>query len=148
MMESIKGFVGEYRWLSNFWLCLIAYYGEFYGSVEHAFQAQKAVTREDKMLIANADSPSSAKRIARKVMLRPDWEQVKVPIMLDILRVKFRKGGDLANRLLATGDMYLEETNTWHDVFWGVCNGKGQNMLGKLLMQVREELRAEEILNE
>ena len=46
-------------------------------------------------------------------------------------------------RLLETGDVYLEETNTWGDVFWGVCNGKGENMLGQVLMLIRDELKAE-----
>lgn len=44
-------------------------------------------------------------------------------------------------QLLATGTRYLEETNTWGDTYWGVCEGKGLNMLGKTLMQVRDELR-------
>ena len=59
------------------------------------------------------------------------------------MKQKFTKHKDLKEKLLATGDAYLEETNHWHDTFWGVCKGKGQNHLGKILMEVREELKRE-----
>ena len=49
----------------------------------------------------------------------------------------------MSNKLLGTGDTYLEEGNTWNDTFWGVCNGVGENNLGRILMEVREELRKE-----
>ena len=61
--------------------------------------------------------------------------------MLRVLRAKFAQNPELAMQLLATGTRYLEETNTWGDTYWGVCEGKGLNMLGKTLMQVRDELR-------
>jgi hypothetical protein len=43
--------------------------------------------------------------------------------------------------LLATGDMELIEDNDWDDTYWGVCNGAGENNLGKLLMKIRAEAR-------
>lgn len=58
---------------------------------------------------------------------RPDWEDVKVDIMLGLLRQKFQHP-ELGAKLLATGDAYLVEGNTWGDTFWGVFNGKGQNI--------------------
>ena len=59
-----------------------------------------------------------------------------------LLRQKF---GDawLRAKLLATGDAELIEGNYWHDTFWGMCNGKGENHLGRLLMEVRSELRVD-----
>ena len=48
---------------------------------------------------------------------------------------------ELGNKLLETGNQELVEGNTWGDIFWGVCNGKGQNWLGKILMMVRDEIR-------
>lgn len=85
--------------------------------------------------------PSSAKRKGRHVQLRHDWEKVKFDIMYEICKAKFSQNAELKDKLLATGDEYLEEGNTWGDRIWGTVNGKGQNNLGKILMRVREELR-------
>ena len=87
--------------------------------------------------------PSSAKRKGRRVKLRNDWEEVKDQIMYEIVLNKFSQNEELRKKLIATGDEYLEEGNTWYDTYWGVCNGKGKNKLGKILMQVREELRVD-----
>jgi N-glycosidase YbiA len=99
--------------------------------------------------------PGDAKRMGRRLKLRPDWEEVKLAIMLDLLRLKFRPiilkprslgptlstfQTSLAGRLIATGEAELIESNTWNDFFWGVCMGVGENHLGKLLMRVRKEL--------
>ena len=73
--------------------------------------------------------------------MRTDWEQIKVGVMKDLVLQKFTKHKELKEKLLATGDAYLEETNTWNDIFWGVCKGKGQNHLGKILMEVRKEIK-------
>lgn len=88
--------------------------------------------------------PSAAKKLGRRVQLRPDWEDVKVGIMEEIVRAKFTQNEVLKWRLIATGEAYLEEGNTWHDTCWGVDSktGEGQNHLGRILMKVREELKA------
>jgi len=136
----IGQFTGEYRWLSNFWLQPVEYEGTLYPSVEHAYQAAKSFdieTRErfqDIML-----KPGEAKRLGRRVNIRSDWEQVKLQVMLELLRKKFSDPG-LKAKLLATAGQQLIEGNHWNDTFWGVCNGKGQNQLGRLIMQVRAEL--------
>ena len=87
--------------------------------------------------------PAKSKKAGRQVLLRPDLEEVKVGIMEEIVRAKFTQNEDLKALLLATGDAYLEEDNTWHDTYWGVDarTGKGQNHLGRILMKVREELQ-------
>ena len=90
-------------------------------------------------------NPSEAKRLGRRVRLRSGWEQVKYDVMLDVVRAKFNQHPDLAQKLLATGDEELVEGNDWSDTYWGVCNGRGKNMLGKILMRVRAELRGENI---
>ena len=81
--------------------------------------------------------------IGGEVFLRPDWEEVKVGIMEEIVRAKFTQHPELAARLLATGDKVLVEGNHWGDTCWGVDTrtGQGENHLGKILMKVREELR-------
>ena len=86
-------------------------------------------------------SPSVAKRKGRKVTLRNDWEEVKFWVMLGVCSAKFTQNKDLAEQLLATGDEELIEGNTWGDRTWGMVNGTGKNWLGKILMQIREELR-------
>lgn len=139
-MQTIDKFDGEYRWLSNFWPCAISFNGLVFSSLEAAYVAAKTDDPTEIMYI-NTLTPGQAKKYGRTLELRPDWDEVKVYAMLFLLRKKFKKGSDLAKMLDATGDAELIEGNTWGDTFWGVCNGIGENNLGKLLMQVREENR-------
>ena len=141
-MATIDRFTGDYDFLSNFHPSPIEVDGVTYPTVEHAFQAAKTSIPEEKQAVAAATTPGSAKRLGRKVQLRPDWEEVKVGIMEDLVRLKFTTHADLRAQLLATGDAELVEGNNWNDRFWGVCKGSGQNHLGKLLMKIRAELRS------
>lgn len=140
----IDNFSGDYEFLSNFYPCNVVYDGLKFETTEHAFQAAKTLNIEERLQVMACDTPGKAKRMGRKVTLRPDWDQVKVQVMTDIVRQKFT---DLllARKLLETGDTNLIEGNTWNDRFWGVCNGKGENNLGKILMKVREELRGQNV---
>lgn len=137
--NPINHFHGEYDWLSNFWFSPVELEGATYPTVEHAFQAAKTRDADDRLKIQQSASPGQAKRLGRKVLLRADWEQVKVEIMRDLLRKKFADQ-QLADLLRATGNRELIEGNTWNDRFWGVCRGVGKNWLGRLLMEVRAEL--------
>lgn len=137
---EINLFRGKYAFLSNFYSCPIEYEGMTYPSVEYAFQAAKNPDPEYRRSIANAPSPTAAKRMGRKAVLRSDWEQVKDSIMLELLRIKF-SDPYLRGRLEFTGSAKLIEGNDHGDRYWGVCNGSGLNKLGKLLMQVRSENR-------
>lgn len=130
----------EYDFLSNFYEAPITYGGLTYGTNEAAFQAQKCMTEEEKLPFTEY-GPGKSKGMGRKVQLRPDWEQVKVGIMEEIVRAKFTQHPELAQRLLATGDKILVEGNRWGDTCWGVDTrtGQGENHLGKILMKVREE---------
>lgn len=142
---KIGEFRDEYFFLSNFYEAPVEYRGIRYGSNEAAFQAQKCMTDGERAEFAPL-RPSDSKKKGRRVKLRPDWEKVKVGIMEEIVRAKFTQNEQLREMLLATGDAVLEEGNTWNDTFWGVHlkNGQGQNHLGRILMQVREELHAGE----
>ena len=60
--------------------------------------------------------------------------------MFDLVLEKFKQNPELKQKLLETGNQELIEGNTWNDTFWGVCNGQGQNWLGKILMLARSEL--------
>ena len=138
-------FDGEFAFLSNFYEHPIEYKGITYPTNEHFFQAMKTLDQKEHMKIAAAPTPGKSKRLGRSVNLRPDWEDVKDDIMLLALRLKF-SDRDMAKKLLATGDEYLVEGTWWHDRYWGVCScpvcdGRGKNRLGELLMKVREELK-------
>lgn len=140
-MNVIDHFSGDYKFLSNFYYHRLRFDGEVYQTAEHAFQAAKPINRSMHIRIKQASSPGSAKHLGRQCTLRPDWDLVKVNIMKRILRAKF-SDKELGEKLLATGDAELIEGNYWHDKFWGKCNGQGANNLGRLLMEIREELRS------
>jgi ribA/ribD-fused uncharacterized protein len=136
----IKGFFGPFRWLSNFHFATITYNGEVYRTNEHAYQAAKHLDAGFRKVIAAYDSPRDAMKAGRSRAERLDWNDIKVQVMYEINRLKYQHP-DLRQQLLLTGTCYLEETNTWGDRFWGVCNGSGLNMLGQVLMLVRDEIR-------
>lgn len=135
----ITSFQGEYRFLSNFHPSPITIKGQVYPTVEHAYQAGKALYRDEREMIQQAISPGQAKRLGKIVIRKPDFEERKLKYMEKCLREKF-KDPRLARLLLNTGSQNLIEGNTWGDRFWGVCHGKGENHLGRLLMKIREEL--------
>ncbi len=138
----INNFRGKYYFLSNFYSSNVEYEGLTYLNNESAFQSAKLKEVKDREEFCSLDA-STAKRKGRHVKLREDWEEVKYNIMHDIVYAKFSQNLDLKKKLLATEGEYLEEGNSWGDKIWGTVNGIGENNLGKILMQVREELREE-----
>jgi ribA/ribD-fused uncharacterized protein len=136
--KNIKGFFGGYRWLSNFHICNVMFEGDLYLSSENAYQAAK-VPWCDRSLFWKC-TPSDAKKYGAAQKPPANWFNLNMDIMEAILFDKFTRNADLKEKLLETGDKYLEETNWWNDQFWGVCDGKGENNLGKLLMKVRERV--------
>jgi ribA/ribD-fused uncharacterized protein len=139
--QPVLGFFGPFRFLSNFVPVEVEFEGLKFPSVEHAYVAAKTLDLEARVLIAEVKAASQVKQLGRAIQLRPDWEEVKFGIMEDLLIQKFSQEPFLAD-LLSTGYRYLEETNHWGDVIWGVCNGVGENRLGHLLMYIRELLRS------
>jgi hypothetical protein len=137
----IDKFVGEHAFLSNFYDSPVIFDEKTYSTVEHAYQAAKTLDSSERNAIRTARTAGVAKRLGRKATIRQGWENMKVGVMLDLLREKF-SNPELRQQLLDTGDSELVEGNTWGDKFWGVDakTGHGKNMLGKLLMQVRMEL--------
>ena len=136
----IDSFEGKYYFLSNFYHVDVKYDGIVYNNTEAAFQAQKVLDDSEKLSFSNL-SPRKAKKLGREVKLREDWRDVKDNYMYEICKAKFTQHEDLAKKLLQTGDEELVEGNRWNDTYWGVCNGKGENRLGKILMRVRDELK-------
>jgi ribA/ribD-fused uncharacterized protein len=136
---KISGFFNEWRFLSNFWECPVLFEGIIYPSAENAYQAAKTLNVEDRLKLKLMDS-KSAKSFGKKVILRDDWNSIKLDIMLGIVLDKFSRNSELSQKLIDTGDSHLEESNYWGDTYWGTCRGVGQNNLGKILMQVRSSL--------
>jgi N-glycosidase YbiA len=155
MAKEITQFQGEWRWLSNFWMCPVPVGGIVYPSSEHAYQASKVLDMAARAKIADMATPGEAKRAGQVLTLRPGWERAKKRVMLLVVLAKFSNNHDLARQLAATGDAYLEEGNTWHDFYWGVCRsyqddphpkncpgyGHGTNYLGRILTMVRDIVR-------
>lgn len=141
-MEVIYEFRYEFGFLSNFYPAQVSLDGMGFPSVEHAYQAAKTLDHGERSTIREAASPAEAKKMGRGLLhRRPDWEEAKETIMLDLLRQKFSNNA-LGERLLATGGAVLIEGNGWGDRYWGVSGGSGLNRLGILLMTVRQELEA------
>ncbi len=137
----ISQFRGPYFFLSNFFMYPQEVDGVIYPSNEHFYQSQKAVKLEDQLEIRQARTPGQAKRLGRRVRLRPDWFKIRLSVMEKGLRAKF-SDKKLEKMLLSTYPAYLEEGNTWGDTYWGVdlYSGRGANNLGKLLMKIRAEI--------
>lgn len=136
---TIDSFDGEYRFLSNFLPVVVEYDGVSYPSIENAYQAAKTLDLEKRKEFTNC-TPGQAKRLGQKLVKRYYWDEIKIEVMAILLLQKFSHPV-LKEKLLSTGDDFIVEGNTWGDTFWGVCDGKGDNNLGKLLMQLREFLR-------
>lgn len=146
-MNKINSFREEYCFLSNFYQCPFEYQGLIYPNAEAAFQAQKCSNDEDKIKYTLQKNPVRAKQMGKKEPNLPnDWDIISYDIMNDILHAKFSVP-ELAEKLKATGNAYLEEGNHWHDNRWGKCTcekcstKEGQNWLGKILMGIREEIQ-------
>lgn len=149
---------GKYAFLSNLYPCRMVWGGKVYRSSEHAYQAQKANKKEIEEWIVAAPYPRLAAIAGHGLAsydVVPLWNDVpvggnglpdearrhKVVLMRSILLMKFHHNYDLATKLLETEDAILIEDSKV-DPFWGIGrNGKGQNWLGKCLMDIREMVR-------
>lgn len=153
-MEAIRGFQGQYEFLSNF--CIRKMDMTISGlplrlcsseAAYHMFKlfrdwrnpTQEELVRAQEFALT-AITPGRAKRLGRRIPIDIGyWESVRDDVMYFVLTAKF-SDPELRRNLLATGDAYLEETNTWNDTYWGVCGGIGKNRLGELLMKLRASL--------
>lgn len=142
MLNAIFTFRGEYAFLSNFYASPVKAGTIVFPTVEHAYQACKTKVFAERVRISQLPTPVEAKRQGRLVTIRPDWEEVKIKAMRYLLAQKFQIPA-LRAKLLATGNKTIYHENYWGDVFWGICKDKGENHLGIILMEIREELRQE-----
>lgn len=134
---------GEYGCFSNFSRHRVFLKGKHWPTSEHYFQAQKfaGTPREEEIRLAKTPAIAASMGRSRQHPLRKDWESVKDSIMREVVLAKFSQHEDLRAILLGTGSAALIE-HTTNDSYWGDGgDGSGRNMLGQILMSVREELR-------
>jgi len=141
---SIDRFTKEsgYDFLSNFYLSTVSYESKLYPTIEHAYQAAKTIDDGIREIIKKAKTPAEAKKLGQSISVRNDWAIIKIDIMRQLVKDKF-SNPFLAHRLIETGEAQLTLNNKWNDKFWGVCRNEGENWLGRILMDVRDELRKE-----
>jgi hypothetical protein len=139
----IDRFRGEHAFLSNFHPAPVTVAGITFPTVEHAYQAAKisldvpqTERREMQRAVALLRTPGLAKRWGRHVTLRSGWLENRVALMQRLLGLKFIDP-ILIGGLWDTEPHELVEGNDWGDTFWGMCRGKGENRLGRLLMEIR-----------
>lgn len=137
-----------YGAFSNLYRREVEFEGEVFSTSEHAYQAGKARKPEVKKWLMASPSPSLLAMAAHGLYywdVAPGWSTTKFDRMKNVLRAKFTQHEDLRELLLLTGDARLVESATVDNEVnrtWGEVNGVGRNMLGKLLMEIRDELRS------
>ena len=138
--RNIKGFRDEYRFLSNMYRVPIEYDGRIFPSSENAYQAMKVEEQFRDLFTQITPYESKEKwKCFKPKYTAKKWDLLKLSFMFEILRIKFMNP-EMRQLLINTGDRYIEETNNWNDTFWGVCNGVGENYLGLILMEIRNEI--------
>jgi ribA/ribD-fused uncharacterized protein len=147
-MSEDRGYIGfyekEFYMLSNFSSFAMIWKGEFCLTSEHAYHTEKFFDEDMKALIRKQMSAHDALKVSHEHedKYRKDWKEVKVGIMKEIIREKAKQHSYIQKKLIDSGDRMLIE-GSWKDSFWGWGENKdGENMLGKLWMEVREELRS------
>ena len=137
-----------YGAFSNLFRRPMEFEGRVYPTAEHAYQAGKARKDEVREWILSAPTPSLVAMAAHGLYtwdIVPEWSRTKFDRMRKVLKAKFSQHEDLKKLLLSTGNARLVEAGRTDNAVnrtWGEVNGKGQNMLGVLLMEVRDEIRA------
>ena len=140
-MNNEIRFFGYMHPFSNFYKSNFRIDDVIYPTVEHYYQCKKTNDLDEEFYIMMADTPLKAKRLGRYVeYLKHDWSVKKNVYMYKGIKAKFSQNEEMKNILLRTVDKELIEDNKF-DSYWGCGkDGKGRNMMGKILMKVRREL--------
>lgn len=135
---KIDSFKGEYSFLSNFAPVEIEYECQKFSSVEHAYIYAKTDNIALKMLCLNPNIRAGELKVkAKQYSVKPNWDEIKKDVMIELCASKFHKGY-YKDKLLETKDSILIEGNKHRDFYWGVCDYRGENILGKILMKIRD----------
>ena len=137
MNIPVTEFRNYFRFLSNMHPSPIKLGDVTYTCAEAAFQAAKLQDKSMRHIFAGLTG-KEAKTLGHRISLRSDWETIKIDVMRWIVKEKFEQNPELKLRLFRLIEDDLIEGNSWGDTFWGVCNGTGQNWLGKILMEYRD----------
>ena len=127
----------------------VEFEGEVFPTSEHAYQAGKARKPEVRAWLMSAPSPALLAMAAHGLYywdIAPGWAKTKFARMREVLRAKFTQHADLRELLFSTGEARLVESATVDNEvnrLWGEVNGSGRNMLGVMLMELRDDLRQE-----
>jgi len=135
---DVKEFRGKYAFLSNMYKCQVKVDGIVYQSAEAAYQAQKTTDIDIRHEFSKL-GPVEAKEKGRHIQALQSFNRIDA--MGKVLIAKFSQNKDLLDELLKINGVIVEG-NTWNDTYWGVCNGKGENMLGKMLSRIRDNVLA------
>ena len=141
----IHTFADETRWLSNMMTVDVVYDGYSFKSVEQAYQYAKCETDEWRAVCQDPNlNPYQIKRKSKDIVIRDDWDKVKLLVMEGLLIQKFNQE-PYQELLLATGNQNIQEGNNWNDTFWGVdlksTPNIGENHLGRLIMNIRTQYK-------
>lgn len=144
-VQPIVKFEGNNFFLSNFFEIPVKVGNLTFGSTEAAFQGCKykaalgGQKEQYEFLEAMIKAtPSQSKKLGKRLSIDLDkWESIKVSCMREVVKAKFDQHDDLRLKLIETGAALLVEGNNWKDFFWGRCEGKGLNVLGSILMELR-----------
>ena len=132
-----------YGFMSNFYRSRMFIYGRWWNWSEAPYQAAKTNIQSEIDAVAAATKPSEVRLVGQQITMRPDWDRVKYSVMKEICLAKFLQHPELRKQLMETGDEELIEDSPV-DYYWGCgADGSGKNMLGKVLMEIREELKGE-----
>lgn len=140
--STVYWFSSPYDALNNWSAHVVEAWGRKFFTLEHAYHFRKFNDSHSEIAekIANANSPWAAMKLARKYAdkIRPDWENVKVGIMKELVCLKHEQNEDVQDVLLRTGSRAIVENSPWDD-FWGCgAEGTGRNVMGKIWMKVRD----------
>ena len=135
---EITKFEGYFEFLSNEYNCKVEYDNYVFQSASALFYAFKAKTQGAFMKFQRL-SPLKAKSKSQKLEYNEDYEKNKKYYLKKAVNAKFTSNPDLKLRLLKTGNTILVNTITHLDTWIGVKNNIGENMLGKVLMELRSQ---------
>lgn len=145
MEDKVTKFRGDYGFLSMLYECKIPWLDLDFDCLETALIASMTFDRDIQELLATMEV-LQAKKLAKVLDVRDDWDDIKIDVARRLSEVKFTNNRNMYSRLMATGNMELIEGNDFYETFWGVCDGEGCNEYGKILMQVRRDLRNHKLI--
>lgn len=143
-MSKILFYEGKYYSFSNFSSHEVIFLGKRYKTAEHCYQSQKFTDAGIKAEIESTPSSFLAKKVSHSHddKKRKDWENVKMDIMKQIITEKVKQYEEIKELLLETGDTEIID-NTPFDYYWAIGeDGTGKNMIGKILMDIRKEIKS------